>query len=85
MRLIWQMETKAVFLEGYFHCYMEDDKIRQEITKVSDTKEEIAVWCTGREGTLRRCPTQIMAGGGSSSFVSFLSITPDTNTRCHMP
>lgn len=84
MRLIWQMETKAVFLEGYFHCYMEDDKIRQEITKVSDTKEEIAVWCTGREGTLRRCPTQIM-GGGSSSFVSFLSITPDTNTRCHMP
>lgn len=34
------MET---FLDGYFHfhCYVEDDKIGQEITKVYDTKKEI--------------------------------------------
>ena len=44
MRLIWQVETKEVFLEGYCHCrcHKEDDKIRQEITKASDAKEEIA-------------------------------------------
>lgn len=43
MGLIWQMETKERFLDGYFHfhCDMEDEKIRQEITKACDTKEEI--------------------------------------------
>lgn len=32
-----------IFLDGYFyfHCYMEDDKIRQEITKGCHTKKEI--------------------------------------------
>lgn len=32
-----------IFLDGYFHfpCYMEDDKIRQEITKVCHAKKEI--------------------------------------------
>lgn len=43
MGLIWQMETMEIYLDGYFHfhCYMEDDKIRQEIIKVYVTKEEI--------------------------------------------
>lgn len=43
MELIWQMETKKIFLDGYFgfYYYMEDDKIRQEIIKVCGSKEEI--------------------------------------------
>lgn len=43
MGLIWQMEIMEIYLDGYFyfHCYMEDDKIRQEIIKVYVAKEEI--------------------------------------------
>lgn len=61
MRLIWQMEIKEIFLDGcfYFHCYMKDDKIRQEITKAYDTKEEITCVVPCREDTLRRCCRQI--------------------------
>lgn len=37
---------KEIFLGGcfYFHCYMKDDRIRQEVLKVYDTKEELLVW-----------------------------------------
>lgn len=35
MELIWQMEIMEILLDGYFHfhCYIEGDKIKQEITK----------------------------------------------------
>ena len=61
MRLIWQMEIKEIFLGGCSscHCYMKDDKIRQEILKVCDTKEEITCVVPCREDTLRRCCRQI--------------------------
>lgn len=54
------MEIKEIFLGGCFsfHCYMKDDKIRQEILKVYDTKEEITCVVPCREDTLRRCCRQ---------------------------
>lgn len=72
MSLIWQMETKEVCLEGYFHCrcYVEDDKIRQEITKS---------WCKGgnwlcgvqvRRVHRGRAPDRLGGGEGPKLFCS---------------
>lgn len=67
------METKEVFLEGYFHfqCYMEDNKIREEVTKASDTMEEITCVVFAWRGYTDEVPRQIK--WAARQFLCFIS------------
>lgn len=68
------METKELFLNGcfHFHCYKKDDKIRQENTKVYDTKEEITCVVPVQKGyTEKELWTDKMRGSASFFFFFF--------------
>lgn len=76
-----------IFLDRYFyfHCYMEDDKIRQEITKVCHTKKEIT--CVVFQ--VKEIDGVRLGGAADKvrslvNFCLFLGITAHTNTQGHV-